>query len=490
MTRAALLAHRSGSSARVVLARGPHPGLHWGEGYGLPGDALHRSDTHAPRRERRVGPVGELDREHTSHVTALRAFFVATGVLLADGASALSPDELGSLQEAFASDVARGATRFAELGLVWATDRVERLTLRRPRGDVLREEVIVCTLELGREEADRAQAEDATRFLARWAKGAIALADFVPALLRRAAAAQLDHAALDADDPHEPAPGVRMLPVRSPTLPPAAHTNMFLVGGRTAVLVEPATPFEDELDRICEWVEEVEAHGTVVLAICATHHHPDHIGGAVALQRRLGLPLWGHAKTAEALVGEVEFDDLLEDGQHIELALDEEGETMTLECVHTPGHAHGHLCFYEPSSRALIAGDMIAGVGSILVEKHDGDMALYLASLERMKALGAACLLPAHGGVIVDPSACLDHYVAHRLAREEKVAAALAALGEGSPVDLVPSAYADTPRMLWPLAARALEAHLIHLHALGRAEDLGDGRYATTATTAAGPTRP
>jgi glyoxylase-like metal-dependent hydrolase (beta-lactamase superfamily II) len=118
-----------------------------------------------------------------------------------------------------------------------------------------------------------------------------------------------------------------------------------------------------------------------------------------------------------------------------------------------------------------------------LVEKHDGDMALYLASLARMKALNPACLLPAHGGVIVDPAACLDHYVAHRLAREERVAEALAASGEGAPVDLVPTAYADTPRMLWPLAARALEAHLIHLRARGRAEHVGGDRYRKTATT-------
>lgn len=481
MTRAVLLAHRPDADPRVVLVRGEQPGLHWGDGLGLPGAEVRASD--APQLDGGLGTDSVPRGERAAAGAALRALFVATGVLVAEGASGLDEDTRGALRDAFVANPDDGAARMAALGLRFETERCERLTTRRPRGDVLRDECVVLALALTETEAAATRAREATHYLARWSVGDVALADFVPALLRRVAMHDLDHVALDAEDAFEPAPGVQMLPVRSPTLPPAAHTNVFLVGGRTAVLIEPATPFPEELDRICDWVAEAEAHGTVVLAICATHHHPDHIGGALALQERLGLPLWAHARTAEALAGQVAFDDLLEDGQQLELVLDDHGETLTLECVHTPGHAHGHLCFFEPRSRALIAGDMVAGVGSILVEKHDGDMAQYLASLGRMKALGPSCLLPAHGGVIVDPVACLDHYVAHRLAREERVADALAARGDGTPVELVPHAYADTPRMLWPLAARALEAHLIHLHAHGRAEDLGDGRYRKTDTT-------
>lgn len=477
MTRAVLLAHRLGPLPEVVLVRGEHPGLHWGVGFGLPGATVHTSDALAPR-------TGRAGQAGSGPVAALRGLFVSTGLLLADGADDLDGADRQRLREGFAEDVAQGAARFAELRLSWSTDRVDRLAVRRARGDALREETQILGIALEALEALQAGAAPVGDYLRRWATGDVALADFVPTLLRRAQENQLDHLPLDAEDAHEPAPGIRMRPVRSPTLPPAAHTNIFLVGGRTAVLIEPATPFEDELDAICEWVEEAEAEGTHVIAICATHHHPDHIGGAVALQERLGLPLWAHPKTAEALAGQVEFDDLLEDGQVIELVLDDDGTTLSLECVHTPGHAWGHLCFFEPRSRVLIAGDMIAGVGSILVEKHDGDMGLYLESLARMKALGPCAMLPAHGGVIVNPGACLDHYVKHRLAREEQVAEALSHAGEGSPVELVSRAYADTPRMLWPLAARALEAHLIHLHALGRAEDLGDGRYRKTSTTA------
>ncbi len=500
MTLAALLVHRSwapseprpessaaakeqgsGHASSVWLRTALHAGLHWGPGLGLPSVAVHASDTHASARSKQGGAA----------VAALRALLMHSGALLAEGARALDADEVRALRAAYAEDVALGARRFEDAGLVWRTDRVKRLGVRECRGDALREPAHLFELrvdaaqaaalaqasETFEGEASVAREFEIESVLADWAQGNAVLADFVPTLLQRALAGGLDHVSLDLEEPHEVVPGIRMLPVRSPTLPPATHTNVFLVGGREAVLVEPASPFPDELNRILDWLEEAEAHGVELKAICATHHHPDHIGGARALSERLGVGLWAHAKTIEALEGKVEFERELRHDEVISLAGGDHGPDIELRCVHTPGHAWGHLCFFESRSRALISGDMVAGVGSILVEKQDGDMRLYLESLAQMKALDPSCLLPAHGGIIADPAACLDHYVAHRLAREEKVAQALQAAGEGSPVSLVPAAYQDTPKMLWPLAARALEAHLIHLCALGRARDLGDGRY-------------
>ena len=91
---------------------------------------------------------------------------------------------------------------------------------------------------------------------------------------------------------------VRMLPLRTPTLAPATHTNSFLVGAGRAILVEPATPYPDELERAVGWVAEERRRGIEPVAIVATHHHPDHIGGARALASRLALPLWAHRLTA------------------------------------------------------------------------------------------------------------------------------------------------------------------------------------------------
>lgn len=269
----------------------------------------------------------------------------------------------------------------------------------------------------------------------------------------------------------EVAPALHMLPLRSPTLPPATHTNAFLIGDGTMLLVEPASPFDEEVDHVVAMVERFRAEGRVLEGIVLTHHHPDHVGGAMALRERLGVPVLAHERTAERLAGEVVIDRKLVDGERIVL----EGHTrLELDVIHTPGHAPGHLCFFERRSGALIAGDMVAGVGTILVEPHDGDMSLYLESLGRLKALGSTMILPAHGGVIRDPRSWLDFYVAHRLAREAKVLEALRSLGRPSEVgDIVPIAYADTSPMAWPLARMSTAAHLDKLHREGRVERAG-----------------
>jgi len=265
---------------------------------------------------------------------------------------------------------------------------------------------------------------------------------------------------------------IQMLPVRTPTLPPATHTNTFLVGTGEAVLVEPATPYREEQDGMAEWVQGARLRGVEPIAILATHHHPDHVGGAMALRERLQLPLWAHAMTAQRLDGIVEVDRLIQDGERIEL----EGPTRTsLTALHTPGHAPGHLCFIEEASGMMIAGDMVASVGTIIVEPTDGDMLLYLESLRTMATMEPVALLPAHGDVIVDPQAILRFYIEHRLMREGKVLEALRARGTASrPRHLVASAYDDTPKALWPLALGSIEAHLIKLEREGRVLKEGD----------------
>ncbi|HEX6240407.1 MAG TPA: MBL fold metallo-hydrolase [Polyangiales bacterium] len=272
-------------------------------------------------------------------------------------------------------------------------------------------------------------------------------------------------------EPAAVAQGIVMLSVRTPTLPPATHTNAYLVGDRELVLVEPASPFADEVERLAGWVEEQLSRGRRLRALLLTHHHPDHVGGAAALRKRLGAPLWAHEGTARLLAGRVDIDRTIADGERIELEAD---APLSLEAVHTPGHAPGHLCFWEAHSRSLIAGDMVASVGTIVVQPEDGDMQQYLASLERMDALDASQLLPAHGLPIQDARERLRFYVQHRLKREAKVLGALTGLGREARLDeIVPVAYADTPPVAWPLARLSAEAHLIKLEREGRVERRG-----------------
>jgi glyoxylase-like metal-dependent hydrolase (beta-lactamase superfamily II) len=221
-------------------------------------------------------------------------------------------------------------------------------------------------------------------------------------------------------------------------------------------------------------VESRRAAGVRVHAILATHHHPDHIGGATALAERLGLPLWAHPETIDRLAGAVTFDRAIHGGDVIVL-----GRDVDLEAVHTPGHAPGHLCFIERHSGAMLAGDMVAGIGTILVDPSEGEMAAYLASLERLLARPAAALLPAHGPMIPDGPAKLREYLAHRRMREARAVAALS--GAPRPLrELVPIVYADTPPALWSLAERSLLAHLEKLVRDGKAVERDGGWSAIT----------
>jgi glyoxylase-like metal-dependent hydrolase (beta-lactamase superfamily II) len=124
---------------------------------------------------------------------------------------------------------------------------------------------------------------------------------------------------------------------------------------------------------------------------------------------------------------------------------------------------------------------MVASEGTILVEPVDGDMAVYIAQLERLKALGAKTVLPAHGGPIGDPEALFERYVRHRRMREARVLAALSrAGGRGATApELVPDAYDDTPKAVWGIAAMSLAAHLVKLEREGLARRSGE-RYVAT----------
>ncbi|MEM9188369.1 MAG: MBL fold metallo-hydrolase [Myxococcota bacterium] len=261
--------------------------------------------------------------------------------------------------------------------------------------------------------------------------------------------------------PDRVADGIERLPLRTPTLPPATHTNTYLVGTDEAILVEPASPYPEEVVRAVHWVKK---SGRRLLAIVATHHHIDHVGGAKALAEALEVPLWAHPETA-ARVPELYFDRHLAADEVLELS----GTTpMALRVVFTPGHAPGHICLHAEASGALIAGDMVASVGTILVEPVDGDMTLYLESLRRLIALSPSRILPAHGDPIDETEALLQHYIDHRLWREEKIRKVVIA-NPGAALDaIVRGAYDDVPPAVLPLARASTEAHLIKLERDGR----------------------
>jgi glyoxylase-like metal-dependent hydrolase (beta-lactamase superfamily II) len=138
---------------------------------------------------------------------------------------------------------------------------------------------------------------------------------------------------------------------------------------------------------------------------------------------------------------------------------------VSLRVIHTPGHTSNHLCYLLEEEKLLFTGDHLMQGSTVVINPPDGDMVAYLASLERLLDEDLEWLAPGHGFLIDEPHAVVRKTVAHRLAREAKVLAAVQAHGPADAATLLPVVYADTPPRLHAVALRSLQAHLVKLHA-------------------------
>jgi glyoxylase-like metal-dependent hydrolase (beta-lactamase superfamily II) len=259
-------------------------------------------------------------------------------------------------------------------------------------------------------------------------------------------------------------PGYALLPLRTPTLPPATHTNCYAVGERSAILVDPGSAFPGELRRVARHVAALARSGGVLVEIVVTHHHADHHRGVAPLARAHAVPVAAHRRTLDRLALAAAIPRrALDDG---DLLVVDGGSALRV--LVTPGHAEGHLCLFDEAQRVLLAGDMVLGAATTVISPPEGDMAAYLASLRRLAALDPALILPAHGPPRDEGRRCIEQLIAHRLMRAARVAAAL----DRTPRDLLAvtrAAYPDVSPLLWPLASRSALAHLIQLEGEGRA---------------------
>ena len=268
---------------------------------------------------------------------------------------------------------------------------------------------------------------------------------------------------LSSDSPEEReinfSAGVICIPVKTATLPPASTTNCYLLGrkGGELLIVDPAAKNKDDIDWIMNLVELLEGN---VIGLLLTHRHSDHYGDLDNLKELTGAKIWCSKHTSEYL--NIKDAKILNDNDKIILKNPE--FSTEWEVLITPGHCPGHICLF--SKAGLIAGDMVAGYGTILVPS-EGNMEVYIEQLKRIQKLKPRILFPSHGPLISVPEKILSYYISHRENRQNKILNAINS-GVKNLSDINKIAYEDTPNVHIGLSKQQTISHLSSLERLGK----------------------
>lgn len=192
-----------------------------------------------------------------------------------------------------------------------------------------------------------------------------------------------------------------------------------------------------------------------IARIVLTHYHPDHYGMAGKLQQESGADVWMSAVTKqqaqlfwrtdngyqERVTAFYRSHGLPSDtaaqmtenlhnfknwvAPHpVSPRILAPGETCTLgdrpyEVWHTPGHAEGHLSFYDPEREWLIGGDVLLDKITPNVSLYPGSLCdqnplgTFLSTLNHLKTKPIRKVLPAHGPVITNVHTRIQEIIAH-----------------------------------------------------------------------------
>ncbi|TPG43486.1 MBL fold metallo-hydrolase [Sphingomonas koreensis] len=245
-------------------------------------------------------------------------------------------------------------------------------------------------------------------------------------------------------------------------------TQTHLVGTDDVAVIDPGP---DDPAHVAALLRAID--GRPVTAIVITHTHRDHSPAARALKQATGAPIVGCAPLALDDLGpraDAAFDRgyapdrVLAEGDSVS------GDGWTLEAIATPGHTSNHLAFALPETKALFSGDHVMGWSTTVVSPPDGDMAAYLASLEKLMERDDRVYYPGHGEVIDKPQRWVRGLIGHRKQREGQIMRLLGE-GVGTLPALVARMYVGIDPRLSVAAERSVLAHLIDLERRGRVRE-------------------
>lgn len=259
--------------------------------------------------------------------------------------------------------------------------------------------------------------------------------------------------------------GVRQIFVRSNTLPPAIHTNCFLLGDAQShrILVDPSPNTREELEQLKTLCQRLVIH-----EVFLTHHHPDHRQYANELALHFNAPLGLSQVTYDFIKGK----EGLKFFAGLSINTYQEGDVLCrwlgqpVRVLNVPGHDEGQLALMPDNRAWCIVGDLIQGIGTVVIAKPEGHMGRYYQSLQKIIALKPRVIYPSHGGGM-GSTYRLEETLRHRQMREAQIQQFLA---EGrTPDEMLPLIYQNLDPRLLPLARMNIESHMDKLREEGAA---------------------
>lgn len=218
------------------------------------------------------------------------------------------------------------------------------------------------------------------------------------------------------------------------------HVHAFLLdAGGELSLVD--TLFEGDARLVLDAIRRLGRRPEDLKRIAITHGHRSHLGGLAALKKATGATVHAHPWEADIVAGERRAQPVtllprqtprllpyqlglwLNVPRHVPCPVDEplaEGDAFgPLQVLHAPGHSPGHLAFWWPERRFLIAGDAIATWPGLCPgwEPFNLNWTEHRTSLRRMTGFDAAIVGVGHGDPIVDGAGERVHEVAEAAER-------------------------------------------------------------------------
>jgi glyoxylase-like metal-dependent hydrolase (beta-lactamase superfamily II) len=257
-------------------------------------------------------------------------------------------------------------------------------------------------------------------------------------------------------------PGIARVLAHNPSAFTYTGTQTYLVGTSEVAVIDPGPNLPEHLDALTRAIA-----GRPVTGILCTHTHRDHSPAARLLAESTGAPIVGCAPLAletvgpradAAFDGDYSPDRVLVDGESVTV----DGRTLTV--VATPGHTSNHLCF--AFGDALFTGDHVMGWSTTVVVPPDGDMAEYMASLDKLRQRGDRVYYPAHGPPVTNPQQYVRGLIGHRMQREKQILRLVGEKPRDIP-DIVANAYPGLDPRLMTAAGGSVLAHLLDLEKRG-----------------------